>query len=179
MGGLQSSPKFSTRKVAVLNSPVENVLPIYYTKEELTETELEAANKVWNHITSNHAATYVHLKKNDPNFEFTSCADYFYEIFYGQLLDFHPGVKSLFKKGNRRMRQYFIGCFTMMLDFANDVDKFKRSLVSLAYVHNHIGVKAIECKSLICLIIILNYLLCYDRWSGGRSDYVHITMLLW
>lgn len=148
MGGLNSTPLsfFRSKKVAVNDDPFERVLPIYYTKQELTEAEFNAAHKAWSLVTSSRASTYVHLKKMNPLFEFSNCSEYFYEIFYERLLEIHPGAKVLFKKNNKRMRQYFIGSFTMLLESVNDVEKFTRSLVGLAHVHNNIGVKALECK---------------------------------
>jgi len=152
MGGLQSTFKMRANKIAVTNSrgeSIQAVLPVYYTKEELTKAELEAATKVWSWITTSRAATYINLKKNNPKFGFANCSEYFYEIFNEELLDFHPGAKALFKKGNKRMQQNFIGAFTMLLDCIQDDEKFSRSLASLASVHNNIGVKAIECKLII------------------------------
>jgi len=144
MGGLYSTPLFRSSKIAVNNNPLESVLPIYYTKEELTQSELEAVIKVWGLITSSRAQTFVHSRRLNPQFGFSNCSEYFYELFYEKLLETHPGAKVLFKKNNKRMRQYFIGSFTMLLDSVNDVEKFTRSLVSLAHVHNNIGVKALE-----------------------------------
>ncbi len=144
MGGLQSTFRSSRVAVNANKSPVETVLPIYYTKDGLTESELEAVLKSWGLITSSKAENYVHLRRFNPQFGFS---------------------KVLFKKDNKRMRQYFIGSFSMLLDSINDTDKFTRTLVSLAHVHNNIGVKAIECKSCayhpcsLCLICNFSFLI--------------------
>lgn len=184
MGGLQSTFRSSKVAVKANKSPVESVLPIYYTKDELTDTELEAVLKVWGLITSSRAETYVHLRRFNPSFGFSNCSEYFYQLFYDKLLDVHPGAKVLFKKDNKRMRQYFVGSFTMLLDSINDVDKFNRTLVSLAHVHNNIGVKAIECKQsssrsfykkmhkLFAPFLSL-------RWFSRGTDYVCGTTMLW
>ena len=122
------------------------VMPIYYTKGTPTVEEKEAALKVWKMISSNKAPNYLAQKQSNPNFNYTLCSEFFYDIFFDRLNDVHPGARALFSKSGQRMRQYFLASITMLLSLMDDADKFSRTLQHLAQVHNKIGVKAIECK---------------------------------
>lgn len=137
-------PSFAKTKPEA--NPLDWILPVYYTKDPLTDRELQAALKAWSSISSNRASNYIQQKRHNPDFPYSTCSEYFYDLFYERLFEVHPNARPLFKKSKKRMRQYFIGSFTMLLDSVTDSEKFTRSLISLAHVHNNIGVKAIECK---------------------------------
>lgn len=153
MGGSISSPLPTSIKVQsnrTEQSPnieeytVNLVLPIYYTKQNLTEFERSEAFKVWKLVTSSKAPLYLEAKKKDPNFPYPLCSDYFYAVFFERLIDIHPTSRNLFQKSSQRMRQSFLSSFGMILNLMDDPEKFQRCLVNLAHVHNKIGIKAIE-----------------------------------
>jgi len=123
------------------------VLPIYYTKQDITKFERSEVFKVWKLVTTNKAPNFLEGKATDPNFPHALCSDFFYAIFFDRLLDIHPTSKNLFQKNSQRMRQSFLSSFGMILNLMDEPEKFQRCLVNLAQVHNKIGIKAIECKS--------------------------------
>lgn len=120
------------------------IMPIYYTKEDLTEEETEAATSAWKLISNNKAPNYLLYKRTNPQFQYALCADFFYDIFFDRLNDVHPGASHLFSKTGQRMRQYFLASITMLMTLMGNKDKFDKTLNHLAQVHNKIGVKAIE-----------------------------------
>jgi len=124
------------------------VMPIYYTKVELTIEEKEAALTVWKLISSNKAPNYLALKQSsiatNDTFKYALCSEFFYDIFFDRLSDVHPASRPLFSKSGQRMRQYFLASITMLLSLIEIPEKFNKTLIHLAHVHNKIGVKAIE-----------------------------------
>jgi len=121
------------------------VMPIYYTKAPLTMEEKESATAVWKMISSNKAPNYIAQKLQNPStFKYALCSEFFYDIFFDRLSDVHPASRPLFSKSGQRMRQYFLASITMLLNLMETPEKFNKTLIHLANVHNKIGVKAIE-----------------------------------
>lgn len=142
-------PKLNPQTVA---SVVDLVMPLYYTKEEITPDELAAAKKIWRLIVNNQSEYFFEFQKelkkaggNPPEL----CSEYLLQLWVLRLLDVHPQAKPVFEKIDRtKMRIHFISMITLLIDCAaDDPDKFRKHLENLARVHGVIGVRSCECKT--------------------------------
>jgi hypothetical protein len=146
---------------------VSLVLPIYYMKAKVTQEEMELAIKMWKSVINNRAEHFLAIKKqhqesNTP-FPYNMCSDYFADTFYQRLFDIHSRSKDLFSGTKMKMRMYFMGAITVILEsLLDDPEKCVKMLENLAKVHNHIGVKAVECKKVfLFMFIALIYLIVF------------------
>jgi hypothetical protein len=125
------------------------VMPIFYSKSELTMEEREAANAAWKQIVNNKSQHFLEIRaqQNDPNFPHVTCLEYFYDIFYNRFFDVHPSCKTLFKKSINKQGSFFARMISLLLGDIDDQEKWRKNLENLAHIHNKMGVKAVECKS--------------------------------
>jgi len=139
---------------------IKFVMPVYYTKAELSAEEAEEANKVWKMIINNRSTHFNKLKKDDPvTYHHNTVVEYFYEVFYSRQFDVHPTSKPLFKRPINKQGSFLLRIISMLLAEIEDPEKFHKTLINLTNLHNKIGVKAYECK-LIKLHIVLQSCLC-------------------
>ncbi len=124
------------------------VRPIFYSAEDLTKDELDAAVAAWKMILNNRSQHFLNLRAADPNFGPLTCMEYFYDIFYNRLFDVHPSCKPLFKKSISKQGSFFLRMISLLLTELEEKDKFIKTLENMANIHNKLGVKAVECKTL-------------------------------
>lgn len=142
---------------------VSMVRPVYYMKEEVTQDELNQATQVWKSILNNRSDFYLKFRqenkeKNLPTQEL--CANYFADLFYERLFNVHARSIDLFSGTKMKMRVYFMGSITIILEsLLEEPDKFHKMLSNLAKVHNRIGVKAMECKNFLYIFCLSSYLI--------------------
>jgi hemoglobin-like flavoprotein len=123
------------------------MMPVYYCADILTKDEHKMASASWQLILNNTAPGYLALKKNNPNFKFTSSILFFYDTFYLRLFDIHPLARDLFKDA-KSQGKFLVKMISLSLSEHADVVKYEKTLIKLAEIHNERGVKAIECKGL-------------------------------
>lgn len=138
---------------------VSLVMPLYYTKADLSAEEKEAAMNVWKLIINNRSDHFFAMKekmqREGETCPYNLCSDYFSEMFYVRLFDTHPSCKGLFANSKMKMRMNFMGIITLLLNAMDeDKNKFVKTLQGMAKVHNIIGVKAVECKLLTSVLIM-------------------------
>jgi hemoglobin-like flavoprotein len=121
------------------------VMPIFYTKDQITTEELAAATAAWKLIVNNKAKYFLAKKAADPDrYPMMTCMEYFYDVFYNRLFDVHPSCKPLFKKSINRQGSFFVRMVSMLLGDVADSEKWFKTLDNLANIHNKMGVKAVE-----------------------------------
>jgi hypothetical protein len=130
---------------------VDLVMPLYYTKEQITPDELVAAKKLWRMIVNNQSEYFFEFQRELRKAGGTPpelCGEYLLNLWVLRLLDIHPQAKPLFEKVDRtKMRIHFLSMITMLIDCAgDDPEKFKKSLQGLVKAHGVIGVRSCECK---------------------------------
>lgn len=157
MGGANSKTRSgnSSRSVSKhLNKSSEEVvrlmMPVYYNDEPISTNEHELAHNSWKLILNNTSPEFL-ARKNDPNFTYPACIMFFYNSFYTRLFDIHPLAKELFKD-MKSQGKFLVKMISLSLSESNDVDKYERTLIKLAEIHNDRGVKAVECKSYFFLL---------------------------
>lgn len=123
------------------------MMPVYYTEEPITADEHFFAEQAWQKIISNDAPAYAAYCAESPEFaeKYPSCIRFFSDCFYGRLFDVHPLSRPLFRDLTSQGK-FLVKMITLSLSELTDPAKFENILVRLAEVHNHRGVKAVECK---------------------------------
>jgi hypothetical protein len=106
------------------------MLPVYYIEEPLTRTELELAKNSWKLIDENLARSYVQLKTQE-GCEFSTCSDWFCEVYFGRLFDVHPLARTMFSDPQSKQR-FLTALFKMIFTGLDDIKKFDESLIKLA-----------------------------------------------
>ena len=82
------------------------MLPVYYNNTKLTPNEVELAKKSWEYISSDKAPVYLQkLENNSFTKNYSTCVDWFIDIFYERLFDIHP-VSSHYFYFIMRMKYY-------------------------------------------------------------------------
>lgn len=153
MGGSTSAPSAPPPpQHSSMEEIIAFVRPIFYTDDAITKEELDAATLVWKMILNNKSQHFLSLRAADPNFVPLNCMEYFYDIFYNRLFDVHPSCRTLFKKSISKQGSFFLRMISLLLTEIDDKEKFFRTLENLANIHNKMGVKAVECKSIVNLI---------------------------
>ena len=114
--------------------------------DELSDQELALAASCWNLILNDKSDYFTNVLRKKPDFKYTSCIAYFYDIFYQRLFDVHPMSRSLFKRGIKSQGKFLMRLITLALSEIKDDQKWNQSFRKLAEMHNDIGVKAIECE---------------------------------
>ena len=148
-----STPKSTSSLPMTTEAAMALVMPIYYTKTELSADEKEAAVTVWKMIINNRCAHFSLLKEQarvtGEDFPHVICSDYFSTLFYDRLFQVHPLCKGLFANSKMKMRMNFMSIITLLLNAMDEEPtKFVKTLENLARVHNTIGVRAVECKNM-------------------------------
>jgi hypothetical protein len=145
-----AAPRRSEPQLHKLHKKQEEILllmmPVYYCADALTPDEHKIAADSWQQILNNTAPGFLALKKNNPDFKFTSSIFFFYDSFYTRLFDIHPLARALFKD-TKSQRNSLVKMVSLGLSEAADVGRYEKTLVMLAEIHNEKGVKAIECKT--------------------------------
>lgn len=124
---------------------VRLMMPVYYNDEPIVEEELEAAQNSWRLILSNTSPEYLQARKTDIHFadRFPTCIMYFYNSFYDRLFDMHPLARGLFKD-MRSQGRFLVKMISLAFSESSDPEKYNRTLIRLAEIHNERGVKAVE-----------------------------------
>jgi hypothetical protein len=126
---------------------IEFVKPIYYTDVPITEEEMNAAVNVWKLILNNRSEAFFKIKKEDPTIEFETCMDFFFHTIYTRLFDIHPDCRGLFHRSINKQGSFLLRFISMCIADWNDQQKWDKTLIQLANIHNKLGVKAVECTS--------------------------------
>lgn len=153
MGSASSSPSNSTiRKTDRFVGKdgaeiIRLMMPVYYSEEPITSEEHYLAEQSWQQIINNTAPVYVQYCEEKEGFreKYSSSIRFFSDCFYGRLFDVHPWSRPLFHDVSSQGK-FLVKMITLSLSELSDPNKFESILVRLAEVHNHRGVKAVECK---------------------------------
>jgi len=122
---------------------VKLMLPVYYTPHSIDAKERKLAVDSWNLIITAQSPEYLARKKT-PEFPYASCLTFFYESFFSRLFDIHPMCRPLFRKGTQSQGAFIVKMISLALSELEDPEKFEKALITLAQVHYHRGVKAVE-----------------------------------
>ncbi len=141
-GGASSAHTLHQNEQQIVNL----MMPVYFNMAEITDAELALAASSWNLILNDKSDYFTNVLRKQPDFKYTSCISYFYDIFYQRLFDVHPMARSLFKRGIKSQGKFLMRLITLALSEIKDPVKWNQSFVKLAEMHNDIGVKAIECS---------------------------------
>lgn len=139
------------------NEIVRLMMPIYYTSDDVTPEERKIASDSWHLILNDITPEFDTRKRSDPEFKFDSSVTFFYDSFYARLFDIHPMSRELFKSGMKAQGKFLVKMITLSLSELDDPEKFNASLVKLAEIHYHRGVKASECQ---CSSMLVVHLMC-------------------
>lgn len=166
MGATVSTTHKIAERVDVQNVEAEVipfVLPIYYTDEVITQVHLEAALKGWKLILNNRSEHFLALKRaNGPDVQDAeNCMDYFMHNFYIRLFDIHPNCKKLFHRSIHKQGSFFLRFLSMCVAEVSEPTKLDKTMENLANIHNKMGVKAVECKSILNRLLYFQY---FKKW---------------
>lgn len=152
--GSQGSQNFGSHKETSIESLIEFLLPIYYVKRSMTLKEMGLVQSTWKMVVNNQAEEFYRLKREDPTN--TPCAtpmDYFANRFYRRLIEIHPTCYALFTKSTLKQGTLLRNMITMIVTGLEKDDeepeKLKKIFTRLAEGHNRLGVRSVECKTLI------------------------------
>ncbi|RYH01308.1 hypothetical protein EON65_48480 [archaeon] len=148
MGGSASSQAAKNApQLCKQESDIVNLMfPVYYTDKELTDSELKLATKSWQMILNCTAPEYVSHRIADPvNFDYNHSMVYFYSKFYERLFEVHPLARPLFGDMSSQGK-FLVKMLSLSLSEKTDPEKYKKTLIKLAEIHNDRGIKAVECK---------------------------------
>jgi hemoglobin-like flavoprotein len=138
--GSASSTSFGSEDIEVINL----MMPLYYIPNpQVTLRDTTACLSVWNAILDDASPSFI-LKKNEINFKFHTCREWFYHTFYERLFDIHPLCKPLFVRGVDSIGVFLVQMISMSLNQCEDPLKFQKSMKELAERHCERGVKAVE-----------------------------------
>lgn len=147
MGAIPSSTMKSQSKLGKNEAEVVMLMmPVYYSRDLITEEENELAAQAWTMILEDQSPIYLNKKENDPNFHHHSCAGFFYDNFYRRLFDLHPLCKPLFKSGIKGQGKFLVNMLSFALSQFTNADGYDKVLYHLAEGHSKRGVRAVECK---------------------------------
>eukprot|EP01039_Chlorochromonas_danica_P000648 gene648-703_t len=121
---------------------VNLVLPLYYTTELLTPVEYDLVHSLWEMVLNNTAPEFVQMRK-DPSFHYSTCIAFFYDTYYHRLFDVHPLCRDLFTDVAKQGK-FLVKMISLALSEKQDPQKYEQTLIKLAFVHNELGVKAME-----------------------------------
>lgn len=149
MGSTQSTSASAAGKTGKLQKTAEDIvklmMPVYYCTESLTRDEHASAAATWQMILNNTAPEFLKQRKENTEFRrrFTTSIMYFSHCFYARLFDIHPMAKELFKD-MKSQGKFLVKMISLSLSEMSDADKFEKTLMKLAEIHNDRGVKAVE-----------------------------------
>jgi hypothetical protein len=177
MGGSVSTnvPEIS-EKVSAKTTDIEAeimrfVVPIYYTDAPITSKEMEEATKVWKLITNSKSEVFLKLKRETAGFEYENCVEYFFHLLYTRLFDIHPHCRGLFHRPINKQGSFMLRFISMCLTDWEDEDKWNKTFLQFANIHNKMGVKSVECKILYIIVYLIISLLIVAyvifRWYYG------------
>lgn len=152
MGGIVSSTKQSAVEAAMSAERTEEeivrfVMPLFYTKSPLVPEEFDAAVKAWKMIVNNHCQSFVAMKAAHPEIEYKLVSEYFFDILYNRMFDVNPSCRGLFHRSVNKQGSFLMRMISLLLvEVAEEPDKFTKTLTSMTHLHNKLGVKAVECK---------------------------------
>lgn len=147
MGGSQSAAIKAQGVVDSKKDIVKLMMPVYYNDTMINKDEHASAASVWNMILTNTAPLYLQNRKTDQAFsrQFNTSIMYFSHNFYARLFNIHPLARDLFKD-MKSQGKFLVKMISLSLSEMSDADKFEKTLIKLAEIHNERGVKAVECK---------------------------------
>jgi hypothetical protein len=154
---------------------VNLMMPVYFDDSAITDEECRLAGECWGMILNEKSVFFTEVLRKTPDFKYTQCITYFFDLFYQRLFLVHPMARSLFKRGIKSQGKFLVRLITLALSEIRDDVKWNKSFTKLAEMHNEIGVKAIECKSCLCssqergTCSYKNLLHHVHRWSGWRN----------
>lgn len=119
------------------------MLPVYYTTESLTATDIDIVHASWNMILNDTAPEYVKLKESGDEAQ-ANCVAWFYTVFYQRLFDVHPGCRQLFTREMMTQGSFLVRMISLTLQEMHDMESFRDMMRSLAEKHCAYGVKGIE-----------------------------------
>ncbi len=98
MGGGASLPTYTAHQTrqwkAGDRAIVDLMMPVYYSRSEVTQQDIDTASAVWNLILNDESPEFL-KKKADENVPFESCIMWFYDTFYNRLFDVHPVINII------------------------------------------------------------------------------------
>lgn len=121
------------------------MMPVYYNESMITRDEHAAASACWQMILNNTAPAFLEQRKASQEFyrRFTTSIMYFSHCFYARLFNIHPMAKDLFKD-MKSQGKFLVKMISLSLSEMSDAEKFEKTLIKLAEIHNDRGVKAVE-----------------------------------
>lgn len=147
MGGAQSNKSEVKEMKDSSKDIVKLMMPVYYNESMITRDEHAAASGTWQMIINNSAPAFLDQRKTSQEFnrKYTTSIMYFSHCFYSRLFNIHPMAKDLFKD-MKSQGKFLVKMISLSLSEMSDAEKFEKTLVKLAEIHNERGVKAVECK---------------------------------
>lgn len=127
---------------------IRAVLPIYYTKGEMTTEEKQIVGTTWKTIINGSSAHFLKHKSNNPE-ERRTPAEHFGYMFYGRFYEIHSTSRSLFTKTSSKQSTLLVNMISFIvreIETAADDSKITKTLTVVANSHNKMGIKATECK---------------------------------
>lgn len=122
------------------------MIPIhYFTKTTiLNNNEILMMQQCWKHIMHDTCPNYLHKKKYDIMFKYTSCITYFYDLFYDRMFIINTHCKTLFEAGLKLKIQIIINVISTILHIFDDMAEFNTRIQCIANTHNKLGVDIID-----------------------------------
>ena len=120
-----------------------HLMPLYYTKEPVTERDIELCNGTWSAILSDDVPKYKKLL-DEPGFDFNSCRIYFYTVFYNRLMELQPGTKGAFRNGIDTVGSFMTKMMSVSLTQLDNQQSFHEAMRGLALRHSQRGIQSYE-----------------------------------
>jgi len=135
---------------------VKLMMPVYYSLKELSIEERKLAKSTWDLIVHDKSPEFL-SNKGKPEFHYTCCVSFFYDSFYTRLFDIHPMSRQLFVNGMKSQGKFLVKMIGLALSETElcGVDIFEKTLLHLTNVHFERGVKAVECKSISMMSVMM------------------------
>lgn len=169
MGGGASTAKQQHKLGKSQQAIVQLMMPLYFDPVDCTQLEHQIAEQAWSLVLTDKTPEFL-AKKGTEGFNYTSCVTFFYDNFYCRLFDIHPASKELFKSGMKGQGKFLVLMMSLTLSEYSKPDQFDKSLIKLAEIHYKKGVKAIECKGLICDLFHIDNLTRWRCWRCAVLD---------
>lgn len=154
MGG-SIAPSYSSLKTVgcepQVGTMVGLVMPLYYTKDQITREEVAVLKDVWTLIEGNQSQFFSEFQEKlrlagvkPPEL----CSEYLLNTWVNRLLDVHPQAKPIFEKIDlTKMRIHFTSMMTLLINCVlDDPAQFRSIIERLVKSHGLLGVRSCECK---------------------------------
>jgi hemoglobin-like flavoprotein len=119
------------------------MMPLYYTKEEITEGDVENCKLVWDGIIHDSLPNFL-ATTGTPGFAFESCRAWFYHTFYNRLMETQPHTRGLFVNGVDTVGVFMVKMISMCLTSLQKKTEFENTLKALALRHCQRGIQVNE-----------------------------------